>query len=61
VFRLWQLCGVQDMLGINGGYRGYYIIHREPRKEGDRCKWGGTFLGTNRGGHDTTKIVNSVE
>jgi 6-phosphofructokinase len=64
VFSLWQQYGVHDILGIDGGYRGFYAkntIQLDPKKVGDIHKRGGTFLGTSRGGHETTKIVNSIE
>lgn len=64
VFSLWQQYNVHDILGIDGGYRGFYAkntIQLNPKKVGDIHKRGGTFLGTSRGGHETTKIVNSIE
>ncbi|GAQ90518.1 Phosphofructokinase [Klebsormidium nitens] len=64
VFSLWQQYHVHDILGIDGGYRGFYAkntIQLDPKKVGDIHKRGGTFLGTSRGGHETTKIVNSLE
>ncbi|KAH7282804.1 hypothetical protein KP509_35G048000 [Ceratopteris richardii] len=47
-----------------GGYRGFYSRNTVPlnlKVVNDIHKRGGTILGTSRGGHDTTKIVNSIE
>ncbi|MCO5557572.1 hypothetical protein L7F22_011138 [Adiantum nelumboides] len=47
-----------------GGYRGFYArntIDLNPRVVNDIHKRGGTLLGTSRGGHDTNKIVSSIE
>ncbi|KAH7446278.1 hypothetical protein KP509_01G049700 [Ceratopteris richardii] len=56
--------GVQDIIGIEGGYRGFYArntVPLNPKIVNDIHKRGGTVLGTSRGGHDTTKIVNSIQ
>lgn len=61
---LWNQYGVQDIIGIEGGYRGFYsrnTIPLNPKVVNDIHKRGGSILGTSRGGHDTTKIVNSIE
>lgn len=61
---LWNQYGVQDIIGIEGGYRGFYArntVPLNPKVVNDIHKRGGTILGTSRGGHDTTKIVNSIE
>lgn len=47
-----------------GGYRGFYsknIINLTPKTVNDIHKRGGTILGSSRGGHDTTKIVDSIQ
>ncbi|XP_020519278.1 ATP-dependent 6-phosphofructokinase 4, chloroplastic isoform X3 [Amborella trichopoda] len=47
-----------------GGYRGFYssnTIPLSPKSVNDIHKRGGTILGTSRGGHDTTKIVDSIQ
>ncbi|XP_019184891.1 PREDICTED: ATP-dependent 6-phosphofructokinase 3-like isoform X2 [Ipomoea nil] len=47
-----------------GGYRGFYAkntINLTPKLVDDIHKRGGTILGTSRGGHDTAKIVDSVQ
>eukprot|EP00250_Pteridium_aquilinum_P000576 c10660_g2_i1 orf=290-1198(+) len=61
---LWNQYGVRDIVGIEGGYRGFYArntVPLNPKVVNDIHKRGGTILGTSRGGHDTTKIVNSIE
>ncbi|KAE8802171.1 ATP-dependent 6-phosphofructokinase 7-like [Hordeum vulgare] len=63
------VCGLSDMygvtkiLGIQGGYRGFYArntIDLTPKSVNDIHKRGGTILGSSRGGHDTMKIVASI-
>jgi len=47
-----------------GGYRGFYSRNTTdltPKFVNDIHKRGGTILGTSRGGHDTTKIVDSIQ
>ncbi|KAL6533971.1 ATP-dependent 6-phosphofructokinase 7 [Orobanche hederae] len=47
-----------------GGYRGFLFkdtIPLTPKVVNDIHKRGGTILGTSRGGHDTMKIVDSIE
>ncbi|KAJ8444051.1 hypothetical protein Cgig2_030908 [Carnegiea gigantea] len=47
-----------------GGYRGFYsrnTIPLTPKSVNDIHKRGGTVIGTSRGGHDTLKIVDSIE
>ncbi|CAI6008317.1 unnamed protein product, partial [Closterium sp. NIES-65] len=64
VWALWFRYGVRNISGIDGGYRGFYsrnLLQLDPWKVNDIHKRGGTFLGTSRGGHDSTKIVNSIE
>eukprot|EP00245_Coleochaete_scutata_P005262 TRINITY_DN18692_c0_g1_i1.p1 TRINITY_DN18692_c0_g1~~TRINITY_DN18692_c0_g1_i1.p1 ORF type:complete len:598 (-),score=82.73 TRINITY_DN18692_c0_g1_i1:879-2672(-) len=61
---LWTQYNVHDIIGIEGGYRGFYArntIAMNPKVVGDIHKRGGTILGTSRGGHSTSKIVNSIE
>ncbi|CDY32769.1 BnaA10g10800D [Brassica napus] len=56
--------GVKRILGIDGGYRGFYAKNTIPLNSkvvNDIHKRGGTILGTSRGGHDTTKIVDSIQ
>ncbi|XWS47709.1 hypothetical protein CRYUN_Cryun13aG0007400 [Craigia yunnanensis] len=55
--------GVNDILGIQGGYRGFYsknTLTLTPKVVNDIHKRGGTFLLTSRGGHDTQKIVDNI-
>ncbi|XP_010526423.1 PREDICTED: ATP-dependent 6-phosphofructokinase 1-like [Tarenaya hassleriana] len=61
---LSYMYGVTRILGIDGGYRGFYAkntIPLDPKVVNDIHKRGGTVLGTSRGGHDTTKIVDSIQ
>ncbi|KAJ6746415.1 ATP-DEPENDENT 6-PHOSPHOFRUCTOKINASE [Salix koriyanagi] len=47
-----------------GGYRGFYARNTTaltPKVVNDIHKRGGTILGTSRGGHDTSKIVDSIQ
>ncbi|CAI0449666.1 unnamed protein product [Linum tenue] len=56
--------GVDDILGIVGGYRGFYsknTVKLTPKVVNDIHKRGGTTLLTSRGGHDTVKIVDSIQ
>eukprot|EP00258_Populus_trichocarpa_P037650 XP_024453669.1 ATP-dependent 6-phosphofructokinase 4, chloroplastic isoform X2 [Populus trichocarpa] len=56
--------GVDDVLGIMGGYRGFYsknTINLTPKVVNDIHKRGGTFLCTSRGGHDANKIVDNIQ
>ncbi|KAF3661988.1 ATP-dependent 6-phosphofructokinase 4, chloroplastic [Capsicum annuum] len=53
-----------DHMMYLGGYRGFYsknIITLTPKIVNDIHKRGGTILGTSRGGHDKTKIVDSIQ
>ena len=59
-----NMYGVRNILGIQGGYKGFYsknTITLTPKVVNDIHKRGGTILGTSRGGHDTTKIVDSIQ
>lgn len=61
---LWHMYGVQEVLGIEGGYKGFYArntISLTPKIVNDIHKRGGTILGTSRGGHVTSKIVDSIQ
>ncbi|THG14315.1 hypothetical protein TEA_002678 [Camellia sinensis var. sinensis] len=61
---LYHMYGVKKVLGINGGYRGFYsrnTITLTPKVVNDIHKRGGTVLGTSRGGHNTKKIVDSIQ
>ncbi|KAK2371341.1 ATP-dependent 6-phosphofructokinase [Trifolium repens] len=61
---LYHMYGVQKVLGIGGGYRGFYsrnTIPLTPKIVNDIHKRGGTILGTSYGGHDTSKIVDSIQ
>ena len=49
---------------LKGGYKGFYAhntITLTPKSVNDIHKRGGTILGSSRGGHDTTKIVDSIQ
>ncbi|KAL6544310.1 ATP-dependent 6-phosphofructokinase 3 [Orobanche gracilis] len=64
VHSLDYMYGVNKVLGIDGGYRGFYsknTITLTPKLVNDIHKRGGTILGTSRGGHDTMKIVDSIQ
>lgn len=46
------------------GYKGFYArntVTLTPKSVNDIHKRGGTILGTSRGGHDTSKIADSIE
>ncbi|KAM7256900.1 hypothetical protein ACFE04_012641 [Oxalis oulophora] len=61
---LYHMYGVKRVLGIDGGYRGFYsrnTINLTQKVVNDIHKRGGTILGTSRGGHDTSKIVDSIQ
>ena len=56
--------GVQEIIWIEGGYKGFYArntIPLTPKIVNDIHKRGGTILGTSRGGHETSKIVDSIQ
>ncbi|KAE8678756.1 ATP-dependent 6-phosphofructokinase 3 [Hibiscus syriacus] len=51
-------------LDLKGGYRGFYAkntVYLNPKVVNDIHKRGGTVLGTSPGGHDTIKIVDSIQ
>lgn len=61
---LSNMYGVNGVLGIQGGYRGFYsknTIQLTSKSVNDIHKRGGTFLQTSRGGHDTNKIVDNIQ
>ncbi|KAI8544525.1 hypothetical protein RHMOL_Rhmol08G0304000 [Rhododendron molle] len=61
---LHYMYGVSRVLGIEGGYRGFYsrnTIPLTPKGVNDIHKRGGTILGTSRGAHDKSKIVDSIQ
>jgi len=61
---LYHMYGVHRVLGIEGGYRGFYArntIPLTPKGLNDIHKRGGTIIGTSQGGHDTSKIVDSIQ
>ncbi|KAK8980051.1 hypothetical protein V6N11_061269 [Hibiscus sabdariffa] len=61
---LFHMYGVKKVLGIDGGYRRFYAkntVNLNPKFVNDIHKRGGTILGTSRGGHDTSKIVDSIQ
>ncbi|XP_068650231.1 ATP-dependent 6-phosphofructokinase 4, chloroplastic-like [Aristolochia californica] len=56
--------GMNDILAIQGGYRGFYsktTIPLTAKVVNDIHKHGGTFLCTSLGGHDTMKIVDGIQ
>ncbi|KAJ0964704.1 hypothetical protein J5N97_025842 [Dioscorea zingiberensis] len=61
---LAHMYGVTKILGIQDGYKGFYArntIPLSPKSVNDIHKRGGTILGSSRGGHDTSKIVDSIQ
>lgn len=63
LFIIKLVCLEADLL-FQGGYRGFYArntIPLTPKVVNDIHKRGGTILGTSRGGHDTSKIVDSIQ
>ncbi|GKC61794.1 phosphofructokinase 4, partial [Tanacetum coccineum] len=59
-----NMYGVNNILGIEGGYRGFYsrnTMELTPKNVNDIHKRGGTILQTSRGGHDTNKIVDNIQ
>lgn len=64
VMTLTREYGVETVFGIQSGYRGFYAknwLALTPELVENIHKDGGTFLGTSRGGHDTTRIVDALE
>ncbi|KAH1219356.1 ATP-dependent 6-phosphofructokinase 3 [Glycine soja] len=61
---LYHMYGVHKVLGIQGGYPGFYsrnTVPLTPKVVNDIHKRGGSILGTSYGGHDTSKIVDSIQ
>lgn len=61
---LSYMYNVRSVLGIEGGYRGFYArntITLTSRFVNDIHKRGGTILAASRGGHDKKKIVDSIQ
>lgn len=61
---LSYMYNVRSVLGIEGGYRGFYsrnTITLTSRFVNDIHKRGGTILAASRGGHDKKKIVDSIQ
>ncbi|CAO2816746.1 unnamed protein product [Amaranthus hypochondriacus] len=61
---LYHMYGVTKVIGIDGGYKGFYAkntIPLDPKFVNVIHKRGGTVIGTSRGGHDTKKIVDSIQ
>ncbi|XP_011072633.1 ATP-dependent 6-phosphofructokinase 3-like, partial [Sesamum indicum] len=61
---LHYMYGVSSVLGIESGYRGFYsknTIPLTPKVVDDIHKRGGSIIGTSRGGHDTSKVVDSIQ
>ncbi|XP_023522888.1 ATP-dependent 6-phosphofructokinase 7-like, partial [Cucurbita pepo subsp. pepo] len=61
---LYHMYGVRTVVGIEAGYKGFYArntIPLTPKMVNNIHKRGGTILGTSRGGHNTTKIVDSIQ
>lgn len=55
---------MMPMIAPQGGYRGFYsrnILDLTPKSVSNIHKRGGTVLQTSRGGHNTAKIVDSIE
>ncbi|KAF2316170.1 hypothetical protein GH714_041511 [Hevea brasiliensis] len=62
---LYHMYGVSKVLGIDvrrlQGFLFQNTISMTPKFVNDIHKRGGTILGTSRGGHDTSKIVDSIQ
>ncbi|KAL8137018.1 hypothetical protein V2J09_003019 [Rumex salicifolius] len=64
VCSLYYIYGVKNIRGIQGGYKGFYArdtITLTPKFVNDIHKRGGTILGSSRGGHITSRIVDSIQ
>ncbi|XP_071705929.1 ATP-dependent 6-phosphofructokinase 7-like [Rutidosis leptorrhynchoides] len=65
VCALYHMYGITRLLGIDGGYRGFYsknTITLTSKVDNDIHKpRGGTIIGTSRGGHDKPKIADSIQ
>ncbi|ONK79111.1 uncharacterized protein A4U43_C01F3050 [Asparagus officinalis] len=61
---LCHMYGVNEVYGVVDGYKGFYArntVTLTPKSVNDIHKRGGTILGSSRGGHDTMKIVDSIQ
>ncbi|VFQ82638.1 unnamed protein product [Cuscuta campestris] len=61
---LHNMYGVNKVLGIELGFKGFYsrnTVTLTPKDVNDIHKRGGTILGTSRGGYVTSKIVDSIQ
>ncbi|VAH79370.1 unnamed protein product [Triticum turgidum subsp. durum] len=61
---LSHMYNVNDVFGIQNGYKGFYssnYLPMTPKSVNDIHKRGGTVLGSSRGGHDTHKIVDNIQ
>ncbi len=66
VMELYHHYGVKKIRGFRYGYRGLVRGNEEPvdltpKMVGQIHRWGGSFLGTSRGGQDTGEIVDTLE
>uniref|UniRef100_A0A3Q7G4E3 Phosphofructokinase domain-containing protein n=1 Tax=Solanum lycopersicum TaxID=4081 RepID=A0A3Q7G4E3_SOLLC len=64
VYGLYSMYGVTRVMGIDGGYQGFYskkTIPLTPKVVNDIHKRGGTNFGSSRGAHITYKIVDSIK
>ncbi|XP_027368640.1 ATP-dependent 6-phosphofructokinase 2 [Abrus precatorius] len=64
VVGLWHLYGVRHILGITGGYRGFYSTKPLPLNPSLVHHWhtmGGTLLQTSRGGFHLHNIVDAIQ
>ncbi|GKC30083.1 ATP-dependent 6-phosphofructokinase 4, chloroplastic isoform X2, partial [Tanacetum coccineum] len=62
-YGLNNMYGVNNILGIEGGYRGFYsrnTMELTPKNVNYIHKRGGTILQTSPGGHDANKIVDNI-
>jgi 6-phosphofructokinase 1 len=61
---LWHLYDVRSIVGIKGGYRGFYngtpYLELSPSRVDGIHRLGGTILGSSRGGFDLDRIMNAV-
>ncbi len=64
VMSMWFNYGVRDIHGIKFGYAGFLQdsswVELTPTTVDEAHTWGGTFLGSNRGGFDAEKIVDRL-
>jgi 6-phosphofructokinase 1 len=61
---LWHLYDVRSIVGIRGGYRGFYngtpYLELSPRTVDGIHRLGGTILGSSRGGFDLEQILGAI-